>query len=421
MIRAVTALFGLVVGLAGGTIFDAPAADQEEAFNEPPPSRRLERRSSSARVKGAGFLVRGKIRIGRVEFDRALSGLTEERSRQIVKDFGPVLAALAVIDAGERVDSDLAYLLLVEAFADDPEECFEEIMASRTPYASWHASALFDTWVLKDPEGAQKAVETIPAGGMRRELMSSVIMALAVADPEAAIELMTAQRAPHYYSPGLLFRQWAEKSLDQAREAVENMEASMIRERALIGVASAYAKQSPEEALSWATALGSADRKSAVVAIFRELSSADALASVAYVESLDDDEMKRSAVRFCARTLAEEHPQMAYEMVARGLTGNARYVTIQNIVAEHFKVAHLEHYERMVRDCPVGAKRDDIAITLAGRYALEDPESAAEWLRQAGPELNVDPEMMQKTLQKINSGSQGDNFLEWGDLSGPSE
>lgn len=215
---------------------------------------------------------------------------------------------------------------------------------------------LMETWVLRDPAGADAWVDSLPAGALRDTAREELYLAWASEAPEAA--------ADH------LGRRLDAGDLPELADAVA-------------ALANAWGVGDPAAAAAWLTDLPEPGRPTrALGALASVWGTLDPAAARQWVESLDDGPGKTSAARNLALSWAESTPNEAMAWV----DGTPTLATAERAGLVAAILATWADLDPDAAGTWVLARedtgtRDRSAAILAGALVEARPESAIEWLR----------------------------------------
>jgi len=209
-----------------------------------------------------------------------------------------------------------------------------------------------------DPQRALDYANQMPEGKDQNQILTTALTALGAKDPAEA--LAAAKRLPEGPSrkAGIdsVVGQIAASNLEEAQKLVAQLPPNTVSTAGSV-IAAALLKQSPEQALAWATVLPEGQSKdSAYRGLAREWATVDVTAAATWLDTLPKGTSRDSAVASFANRTAPRDPEGATLWAST---------------------------------LPAGDQRSSTLSQTVGIWQLTNPAAAAEWVSSA-PGLSAD-------------------------------
>lgn len=325
----------LLIGGAGGFLAGSSGGG---ASVDPEPEARHSSKGDRSKSRGGGLAVVRESRSTSLEQIRSQPGQTART--QNLLDFYSNLDPSRFSDEAEKLE-DLPF--------------GERMMAGYL---------LFSRWAEVDPQEAVAFADSM--GRMGGMVMGTILKSWASSDPQAAARYFEENPGEFRMMGGFGGRGGGSGAASQ--------------------IASEWARQDPDGALSWAQGLEGRDASSAIGSIFRQVAAEDPAQAAEMALGLED-EARAGAYRSIAREWGQQDWAAAESWVA-GLPADERDAAmaqaLRGLAGEDPARAAQE-----VASLPEGEDRSSAVRTIAEQWSEENPAAAAEWLvQQDGDEVS---------------------------------
>jgi len=208
------------------------------------------------------------------------------------------------------------YAMLLTAWANyDPITALD--YASKNTGSPFARQTILTTWATTDPAGAMRWAEENHKGEGANPWMVGVIRGIAASDPERATALMNAMPYSRERGEALSAVQghYLKQGPEAARAWAMSIEDERLRAGAMIRVADKLALTDPKGTADWLLANPGEGTTRAISTVMERMAEADTDAAVAYFESIQDQNLKGSALEGVTDQLAAKDPQAALALM----------------------------------------------------------------------------------------------------------
>ena len=338
-------------------------------------------------------------------------------------EMDPTTAARTALTVTKPAERREALKIIAKEWAErDPKALFDWISNDglNTLERETMRNEAMGAYANRDAKAAMEMLEGMDAG-VRNRALPSVVRELVEQDPQAAADwLRTAPDSFAKYkaieenswrfaneAPGLAidlaqeipemrertlssaFSTLAQQDFDSAMAKADDWKDSPDYQNIMQSIASGYSSKNPEEALEWANTLDDADiRNSAISNAISRLSGEDPNLALKELDGLGlstDDTTYQNSIRNVASSWARIDPVSASEWIDTLPDENLQSNAIQSVADRWARIDPVSASE-WIGGLNEGPARDQAASTLVRRIQRDDPESAAIWAGSIGDE-----------------------------------
>jgi hypothetical protein len=253
---------------------------------------------------------------------------------------------------------------LPETSTDQLPALLKEVMAMENQQKHFAFGALISRWIELDVDGARDAARNAMDGGYmlthfyeewgaidrdaaiakvqgltdaneRKLYMGSILNSVARADPDAFFELLEKHPGSQGTESGVddIFRKLAASNVEDALMKAQPLDQRM-RMRAHMGIAQAWASDSPEKALDWAKSLEVAHGRDYITAtVFRVAAGTD---PTFVLENLDltSESYQQELLQRVVDSIDISDPRFAWDMLKPNLEGQMAGFGLSRLIAK---------------------------------------------------------------------------------------
>jgi hypothetical protein len=248
-------------------------------------------------------------------------------------------------------------------------------------------NSLFSAWVKEDFNAAYASATKLSDQNAQRSALQAVVKAVAVDDPQRAIEIAKEMQTFGHRSDWVMrsiYQVWAGKDLVTARNSAMALPDGPDKVQALSGAMSNWMQEAPLMALDWLESLpASGSVHNSKREVFRQLLNRDFDVAKSYIEGKVDPVERREILQHVSfgnlawRKSFEEIEQM-YSWVGEVATGQVYDQKVGDIMRSLVQVDR-GRAEAFVLDLPAGNARMNAIGSLAQQIAQGDPIGAIEF------------------------------------------
>lgn len=226
-------------------------------------------------------------------------------------------SAIAIPDRDRRLGE--LYRVAQEWARVDPRAAIQAIesLASRGERDQLLQNALH-AWAKKDPRAVIDWVVARPLSYQRSQLLANALTSLAMKDPAAAIAFAERlPRAEHQHVMPQLLANWASMNPRAAAEWAEKQDDTPLQRQATMFIASSYAQQDPEEALSWAATLTGEPGQVVMSQVIQQIAQDDPERASSMVGRMKEGTHRGNAIGAVSQSWAQSDPRAALVWIAK--------------------------------------------------------------------------------------------------------
>jgi len=331
---------------------------------------------------------------------------------------GSNLSALAkaVLDNYPSATSeDTLWLVFSEFGRQSPDEAWQLLLSIKNPdLRNQVGYAVLQSISDRDATKALGLLGNLPNSSFKTDMRRAVLSSMASRNPEKAfaLEVEQAGDGPDF-DPSSVLWEWAKRDPDSAMNAVSRLtgQAGKAAASALVGI---LASREPQKAWQFALKLPRSPgdyygdpRYSALSAWGRS----DPKAAIETALTLDDAQIRSAAIEDIARTWAEQDFPAALAFITQlsDVSARAKGITAMSS-ASHANQSQL--FSALQQYGPVGDSY--AAANLLREWAKQEPEAAAEALRQMSPGPNREQAVTEFVRGWTSTGNvKPDQIVAW--------
>ena len=319
--------------------------------------------------------------------------------------------------------------------AEDPAWA-SQLLATMPPsnHSSNLASNLVQRWGQSDPEAAAEWITTLPEGRMRQSARGALINHWAQRDPVAAAAFLSGEALGRNdnHIAGQVAGEWVKSDPDAAIAWLDSMEGNSRLRANMIGTMVNYwTHADPKAAANYVITLDPEERSSALSSLMSGWAPNDFDSAQAFVDQLDDQEMRHQAAKALISNSAQRDPQKAAGALAGVTAGlsdeevKATFGSAATYIASGWAQMDPVAAATWAVELPNAAIRPAVMQSIVNQWAEYEPQAVSEWVTtfDAGPDRDGaveglvekitqdDPEAAFIWATSINDESKRENLI----------
>ncbi len=283
--------------------------------------------------------------------------------------------------------------------------------------------AIFSSWVKKDAPGAANFAEALPMGKDRQQAVASVAAEWAGADPETAItwarqlaDKPSREAALQHIALRLcesnaskaaevvvslpagevkrdlvseVARRWASEDLPMAREWMGQLADPTDRESAFRGLVRVWTQTEPDSAIGYLNELNPGSQMAVLKSTFIPWGERDPASAMAAATKLENEKARSAAIAMTAGSWANSSPAEAADFVAR-LPNGPSQISAGLSVAANWAERDPASAAQWVINFPEGGAREKAVSVVVRNWAEVDAGQASNWIETLPAGLTKD-------------------------------
>jgi|GEM_PF-5008739 len=216
---------------------------------------------------------------------------------------------------------------------------------------------VFSSWAEVDFAAAYSAAQGISDAPLRTRALRSALGQKVDSDPRLVLEAIRASKNSEvrWDLGNRAMNRWLERDLNAAKEYALTLPGGEMRDQAMAQVAREMVNRDPKSALDWVTALpDDSTREQAVQGLFSSWVSTNPAAAVEAAQALDDPRLRDTAISHLAQQLVDSDIATTQQLL-KSVSSNGN---------------------------------ESAMMSVAWRWARNDPQGAADWYLANMPEGN---------------------------------